>query len=934
MKRWRSMGLFSVLLALLGAPLLWGVGCTGGSNVLPPAGPGDGGNDGGDDGGDGGGGGNESELQVDFDDDPSGKLVASAKSSDGTEYAIYGDKDDQGEVEQVSQIDLAVGEDGTTVTMELDDQERPVRMESQDGTSATFSYDEDAGTVRVDVTDTAGDTVVDESIDSAGGDEEAGRLVGPQAQINLCDRLSNVLSVIDEFFDCSADDADASFCDGGVAEAAAAIESFCSVEPEEVDGLETSLGDSPREVPLGIRGFFTARPAPDGGSTIILTATAFGGVRPYEEIDWEVLFGPADVTVENLPSGVAVADVVIEGIYVFRAEVTDGDGQTASMDLEVESQAAPLIQIAWSPERPEVGRVVTFSIAEERRDNSDGVRLYRWTFGDGTSNAGNQVTHAYVEAGEFVVNVLLSTRNGDRATASAVVPVGQAPIDCEQECLEQAEAKFLDCLLAGNDEADCAERSREAVDGCLHDECGGGDQGGCQDLCARAAGFAFEECQNAGGSEEDCSEFSHLFAERCLQENCAEARDCPSTCEAEGERIRRECLDDGADGETCNGVVGVFVETCVADHCNRPDDCGQRCRERGERLFQECRHNGGSANECGARALAFGQQCFEETCGEPVDCGTICEDQSARILEECERVGFDESECQRRVEGFIGHCVEEKCHGPDLGDACGQQCGQLGRQAFEECRAAGGTDSDCVGRSRFIVDACIQQECGQMEGCEERCGGKSNEVVTACMNAGGEQAACESEGAAAFQECLSHECQNGPGGPGGPGQPGPCVDDCIQQARGVMDDCLAAGGGRFECDRRSLEAANACIREECDDPFQEPEPDPQPDPQPEPEPEPDPLPCETVCDQAAAASFDACLLSGGLEEDCRIESEAVRSDCLDTECGNNSNECAEACFAESQAVLSECLAAGGEAGACEQLAVEAETACVAANCQP
>ena len=267
------------------------------------------------------------DLLISFNEEPGSKLLVSAKTPDGSEIAVFGDKDEQGRIQRISQIDLLLGGGGQTVSVALDERERPLRVEIYDKSEATFAYDVDAGTVRAEVVNSDGAISVTEVSDPAeqadAGDAEDARTAG---RANLCRKLRALRRVLDEFFNCDAAAADPTLCGGSLERATALLRDLCSLDSVDVDGLATRFGDGPRPMPLGIRPHFTARPGPDGGTTVVLVAVVFGGARPYDQVEWSWLVGPEEVPVENLPAWTAVADLVVPGVYVFRAEVVGGGG--------------------------------------------------------------------------------------------------------------------------------------------------------------------------------------------------------------------------------------------------------------------------------------------------------------------------------------------------------------------------------------------------------------------------------------------------------------------------------------------------------------------------------------------------------------------------------------------------------------------------------
>ncbi|RJP33375.1 MAG: PKD domain-containing protein [Phycisphaerales bacterium] len=878
------------LCASLAVALAIGLGCTGGG-PLTPNGP-DGGGD----------GGTADELLISFNDDQENKLVASAKAGNA-EYAIFGDKDAQGVVEDVSQVDLQL-DDGSTVTLEVDEEGRPVRLDSEDGSTATFSYDSDTGTIRADVVNADGSEAVDETLDDIidDGGENATRLTGPEATRALCEKLSNVRSVLSEFFDCGGD-AENEFCTGPIAEAAQLIDDLCVREAQEVEDLDTDL-DAPRDIPLGIRPFVTVRPAPEGGTTAILTATAFGGSRPYESIEWTWIFGPEEVDVQNLPSGVAFADIAGAGTYVFRAEVIDAEGNSASADVEVKGEVLPSIEIRFEPEFPALGQVVTFRVAdvESRDEDEDLVRLVHWQFGDGQQNSGPTVTHAYLEEGEFVVKVLKTTRSGRRATASAVVRVGD-DVDCGTACFQQTDGGYLDCLLAGGSDEECGERAREHVEACLRDKCG--EAASCEIFCGDQAEAVFDRCLAEGDGADACESVKQEFARQCLEEACGGGDEgCARACDDDVERVLQDCLSTSDDPDACNAQAEQFAHECIEEACGEGRECGGDCEVTARRLFDECRRNGGRDDECGNRARIFADRCFSDKCGERLECDDACESQIGRVFEACKRDGATDAECERMVGGFLQHCIQQTCGDPR---DCNARCEGRAHELFERCMDATDDEPACLEESFGALEACRINECGQTGGqCEPICEQRAGDKFQDCLNAGLDFEICDMTARDAFESCVRDECAGFEAPEGG------CKDRCFFQGDEAFRRCLVSGRTPEECERIESEAVNHCIEANC----------------------PADGGCEDRCFGLADAAFNDCLATGGDEFTCsQAAGEAVDA-CLADECGGQGGEasCEERCFLEADRAMSDCILSGIEPGECERRVNPTLTACLDNRC--
>jgi serine protease len=91
-----------------------------------------------------------------------------------------------------------------------------------------------------------------------------------------------------------------------------------------------------------------------------------------------------------------------------------------------------------------VGQTVTFS-ATGSSDPDGSIASYDWTFGDGASDSGQTVTHAYESAGDYTAT--LTVTDDDGATAQATVTVSVA--DGTGECGSQTATSSAEGSLAG-----------------------------------------------------------------------------------------------------------------------------------------------------------------------------------------------------------------------------------------------------------------------------------------------------------------------------------------------------------------------------------------------------------------------------------------------------------------------------------------------------
>ncbi len=901
--------------------------------------------------GSGGGSGTDTsgskELVVSYNDDPSSNLVASAKSEDGTELAIYGEKDANGDLKTVTQIDVAEGAGDDVTSIELDDDERPVHMEVGSSSDATFAYDDDADTVRVEVQESSGATEVDESFDVL-SEEVAGkaRPVKGAVKINeesLCKALRASRDVLEEFFDCDPDTDPT--CDKGSARVPKILKELCEERLREVDDLSISLGETPEDIPLGVRAHFTTRGAADSGITVVLIAVAFGGARPMESIVWSQLAGPGEVPIEDLPSGTAIADLLIPGIYTFRVTVTDADGTQVSADIEVAPEELPEPVINATPDGAEVGRVITFSGAESSSPGDDPIEFFHWRFGDDHANTGPDVSHAFTEEGEFVVSLLVSTESGRRATTTKIIHVGE-PLDCVDECQIEAENVFLDCLIAGGSEENCAARSHALLQECFEQGCGGSLN--CEQHCEEVARDKFNECVAVGNSEAACEDRVFEVMDRCLREQCSRPPECEEDCHHQAEGLFFECREQGKSEEECIGESHTFMRGCVNENCDDARNCEEHCEEQAGRIFEECRHNGGNEEECAGRAHEHIQNCLERDCFNQGDCDQICGDEAERVFHECIADGGSEGHCEGRSGDFFDHCLLERCEGPedcvrvcedeahrffdhcmeaggteeecadtihDFVEICLREtcdglpdcefmCHERARYAFEDCLFNGGTEDECIFAIENELDFCLREECsGQEHACEEECWEQADRVFDRCLVGGGTEDECAFEADHFVGECLFDSCGQAPG----------CEQHCEEMAEDAFEACVNAGTPEAECIGMAFDKFDTCMAIDCDR-------DQPPD-------------CEAFCEEQAIWVFEDCTALGGSDERCIGAARDTFEICIQEECdGVGGPSCEEFCGEHADIAFGECLVNGGTENDCGQFAGMLFDICLQEEC--
>jgi PKD repeat protein len=118
------------------------------------------------------------------------------------------------------------------------------------------------------------------------------------------------------------------------------------------------------------------------------------------------------------------------GTYTVTLTVTDDDGltDTATSDVTVSPPELqpPVASFTFSPTSPLVDETVTFD-ASASYDPDGTIVSYDWDFGDGLSDTGEIVTHAYSAAGTYTVTLTVTDNDGLTDTITKDIVVSAPP---------------------------------------------------------------------------------------------------------------------------------------------------------------------------------------------------------------------------------------------------------------------------------------------------------------------------------------------------------------------------------------------------------------------------------------------------------------------------------------------------------------------------
>ncbi len=219
------------------------------------------------------------------------------------------------------------------------------------------------------------------------------------------------------------------FADGFYAAGASATHAYAAFGTYSVilvvtdaDGLTTSITHSVRIYALPSASFTSSPAKPLQGTPVSFDASASadpdGTLASYA---WD--FGEMSTGVGKTVSHTYTA----WGTYPVKLTVTDADGFSASVTVNVKIYVGPTALFGSSPAMPSVGDTVTF-FASASTDPDGTVVAYAWEFGDGNLGSGVTATHAYGSWGTFTVRLTVTDADGFTGTYQSGLKVYAKPV--------------------------------------------------------------------------------------------------------------------------------------------------------------------------------------------------------------------------------------------------------------------------------------------------------------------------------------------------------------------------------------------------------------------------------------------------------------------------------------------------------------------------
>jgi PKD repeat protein len=185
------------------------------------------------------------------------------------------------------------------------------------------------------------------------------------------------------------------------------IEISITVHVETDESPTASFVYSPANPKVGEKVHFNASESSDADGNIVNYAWDFGDGRT----------GSGVTTTHKYKN---------PGTYTVVLVVRDNTGNSGSTNqtVSVSEGEAPTASFVYSPANPAIDETVYFN-ASESTDTDGTIVSYQWDLGDGTTAAGQTITHRYGSSGTYTVLLEVTDDDGNTASTTQSISIGE-----------------------------------------------------------------------------------------------------------------------------------------------------------------------------------------------------------------------------------------------------------------------------------------------------------------------------------------------------------------------------------------------------------------------------------------------------------------------------------------------------------------------------